>query len=73
MSGAFNGPGRYNAECTAAREACASEGAVLLVYNGRHGQGFEVQGPLEMIAALPRVLRELASQIEQQQSGGAQA
>ncbi|MEY4545369.1 MAG: hypothetical protein RL685_1564 [Pseudomonadota bacterium] len=69
----FNGPGKYDAECTAAREACGAQGAVLIVYEGQRGMGFSVQGPMPMVVGLPSVLRDVADQIEAQLRGGSQS
>lgn len=62
----LNGPGKYDAEATAAREACEAEGVVLIVHNGKRGHGFEVHLPLEALACLPDVLRDMANQTEAQ-------
>lgn len=62
----LNGPGKYDAETSAARDACEAEGVVLIVHNGKRGHGFEVQLPLEALAALPDVLREMADETEAQ-------
>ena len=61
------GAGPYDAEATAAREACGARGVVLMVRDGKHGDGFEVQmsDPRDL-RALPRVLRDLADQVERQ-------
>lgn len=61
------GGGVYDAEATAAREACGATGIVLLVRNGKHGDGFEIAlaDPRDLLA-LPGVLRALAEQVELQ-------
>jgi hypothetical protein len=63
---AFGG-GPYDAEASAARKACGGgdTGIVLLVRNGKHGDGFEVQLGGADLRALPHVLRTLARQVEQ--------
>lgn len=58
------GTGRYDDECTAAREAAEAEGAILLVLNGKRGSGFSAQLPADMTIAIPDVLRSVAAQIE---------
>lgn len=60
-----HGPGKYDPQCTQARMACDAQGCVLIVYGGKHGEGFSVQGPLEMLQALPLVLRTMASHVEE--------
>jgi hypothetical protein len=59
-----NGPGKYNDIATMARELANAEGVVLVVINGIRGEGFEVQGTAPLIAAMPRLLRMLADDIE---------
>lgn len=64
---AAHGGGPYDAEATAAREACGGgkTGIVLLVRNGKHGDGFEVQLlTREDRLALPTVLRTLATLLD---------
>lgn len=59
------GPGRYTAECARARIQAQAETAILLIINGRLGDGFEVQTTNhEMQSALPALLRSMADQIE---------
>lgn len=61
------GGGPYDAQATAAREACGGSetGIVLLVRNGKDGDGFEVQlMTREDRLALPSVLRSLAALLE---------
>lgn len=64
--GIFNGPGKYDAECTRVRDATNADGVILIVIGGTLGQGFSVQAPLEVIARLPETLRDVANQIERQ-------
>lgn len=58
------GPGKYDAECTAAREAAKAEGLILFVINGDRGSGFSVQAPPDVVLRLPGILRDMAGQIE---------
>ena len=60
------GPGRYTAECARARIQAQAETAILLIWNGRLGNGFEVQSTNpDMQSELPGLLRNMADQIEQ--------
>ena len=59
------GPGRYDDLCTHVREQAEAEGAIVILINGKHGPGFSCQGTLLALLQLPRVLREVADQIEQ--------
>jgi hypothetical protein len=58
------GPGKYDEVCTVAREACAAQGVILIVFGGSNGNGFCVQAPLEIQFAIPKILRDLADKIE---------
>lgn len=62
----FNGPGKYDKECTAVREMTGG-GVVLMVLDGKQGEGFSVQATLEQIVHLPHLLRTVADGIEAQQ------
>jgi hypothetical protein len=62
---AARGPGRYDAECTAARTSADARAVLLIVVGGNRGHGFSVQcvdGDIE--ATLPRLLRDVADDIE---------
>lgn len=58
------GPGVYDNECTEVRLGTEAEGVILLVFGGRVGNGFSVQGPLEFHLRIPALLRAMADQIE---------
>ena len=58
------GPGKYDEECTTAREATKAEGALLLVFNGNKGSGFSAQIPTKWLLKIPVILRSVADQIE---------
>lgn len=62
----MNDPGRYDEACTLARKAAGALGAVLMIFQGKAGDGFEVQLPADLVAELPRVLRDMADDIEKQ-------
>jgi hypothetical protein len=68
--GQFNGPGRYDAECTELRERLKATGIVLIIRDGVKGEGFEVQLDARDLVMFPTVLREIADQIEAQLMGG---
>jgi len=42
------GPGKYDDECTKAREATMADGCILIVINGSLGSGFSVQSIKEL-------------------------
>ena len=58
------GPGKYDAQCTAAREASGAEGAILIILGGARGDGFSAQLPPHALVMVPAILREVAKQIE---------
>lgn len=69
------GPGPYDGACERARAATCAEVIILVVKGGINGDGFEVSidadrvSPAQILSALPAVLRELATKIEQEASG----
>lgn len=58
------GPGEYDELCTYVREYAAALGAIVIVLNGQLGSGFSVQAPPDLTSHLPRMLRDMAEQIE---------
>jgi hypothetical protein len=58
------GPGRYNEVATYVRKRVNAKGVVLIIMEGDKGEGFEVQAPLPIVLGLPKLLREVADQIE---------
>lgn len=59
------GPGRYDDICTEIRERVhAKGGIVLIVMGGYRGPGFSAQLDLLTTISMPRILREVAQQIE---------
>lgn len=64
------GPGKYDDLCTAAREQAKAEGAILIIINGEHGGGFSCQTTLETALKLPRILRDMADDIEATHESG---
>ncbi len=60
-----HGPGKYDDEATAAREATGAAAVVLIVLGGRKGEGFAVQATSPaLVAKLPALLRSMAEQID---------
>jgi hypothetical protein len=60
------GPGKYDAACTAAREATGARGVILIVFGGKLGDGFSAQLelPVAALVKIPAVLRTVADSIE---------
>lgn len=57
------GPGKYDAACTAARELTGGS-VLLIVLGGKLGSGFAVQAEERYAAEMPRLLRAVADEIE---------
>lgn len=61
------GPGKYTDACNEARQSTGAETLIMMVFNGTHGNGFEVQTEQDDFnLTLPKVLRELADRIEKE-------
>jgi hypothetical protein len=58
------GPGKYNEATTRAREETGAEGVILIVFKGKHGNGFSCQAPFDIQIRLPAILRDVAEGIE---------
>lgn len=58
------GPGKYDDQCTRIREELEAEGAILVVFNGKDGNGMSMQASPELIFQLPATLRGVADDIE---------
>jgi len=63
------GAGKYDELCTQVREQANADGVVLLIVNGRHGNGFSVQAPIDVHATLPTVLESIAEGIREDWTG----
>jgi hypothetical protein len=58
------GAGKYDDVATLARETAKAEGVMLIILNGEKGSGFSAQLNEEMLAHVPDMLRQVASDIE---------
>jgi hypothetical protein len=58
------GPGRYDDACTAARILTGGQ-VILIVADGRRGDGFSCQCTEEMLRKLPDMLESVAAQIRE--------
>ena len=59
------GPGKYDDLATYVREKAKAVGAIVIVFQGKHGHGFSCQLPPSAVADVPSVLRQVANEIEQ--------
>ncbi len=57
------GPGKYDAECTVARESTHAAGTLLIIIGGDRGDGFAAQVQPEVLLVLPEMLESVAAQI----------
>jgi hypothetical protein len=71
------GPGKYDAACARARRDTDAAVCLLVVLGGREGDGFSAQfvaldtdEPPEALRLVPRILRQVADEIEAQQKAG---
>lgn len=63
----LNGPGKYDAICTKAREEAQSALTALIIIGGKYGMGFSVQcTDLELLKRLPDILETMAKDIRKQ-------
>jgi len=60
-----NGPGKYDDLLTVAREGAQAEGAILMIFSGSKGSGFEVQVPPHIIVQIPEILRDMADKLDE--------
>lgn len=58
------GPGKYDDECGLVRELTDAQTAILIVFSGKRGNGFAMQGSLDRVLDIPATLRRMADQIE---------
>ncbi len=58
------GPGKYDQICTDVRKHTKAAGVIVIVCNGYNGSGFSAQLPIHLMRSMPKLLRDLASQIE---------
>ncbi len=57
------GPGKYDDLCTELREKSGSIGVAIIVWDGKKGPGFSVEGPVEFHIMLPGTLEFMAKTI----------
>jgi hypothetical protein len=59
------GPGKYDKECTAAREVTEADACLLIIVKGKKGSGFSCQtrSPISLIS-LPGLLRSVADEMD---------
>jgi len=59
------GPGKYDDLTTLVMERTKADGAILIVIGGALGHGFSVQADARTALNLPKLLRQIADDIEQ--------
>jgi hypothetical protein len=58
------GSGKYDALVLLVMKEAVAKGAIVMVLDGEHGNGFSAALPPDAIARIPTVLRQVANQIE---------
>jgi hypothetical protein len=58
------GPGKYDSFASFIRKETKARGVILIINEGFLGSGFSCQLSLEATLAMPRILRDMADQIE---------
>lgn len=59
--------GVYDQMAEAAIEALEADAVALIVVNGKHGSGMAVVAASDITLKIPKLLRDLAGQVEQRQ------
>jgi hypothetical protein len=57
------GPGKYDDLASYVRERADAEGVIVIVVNGRQGNGFSVQGTATVTLKIPDLLDIVANEI----------
>ena len=58
------GPGKYDDECTRIRQSRQATSVIVIVFGGDRGPGFSAQVSPTVLLDMPRILRDVADQIE---------
>lgn len=56
--------GKYDAECNEMRIRLGASVVLLIVLEGKRGTGFSASGNIDLMAAVPSILRDTAGSIE---------
>ena len=63
----MRGPGKYDPQCTVARESTGARLVCLIVIGGDQGEGFSVQcDDPPLLKSFPTILRSIAASIEKE-------
>ena len=61
----MTGPGKYDDLCTAIRQVAQASAVVVIVFEGKHGNGFSVQTEsADLLQSLPKMLTVMAAEIQ---------
>lgn len=58
-----NGPGKYDDLCTEVRTKAEAQGVIVIVIDGKLGNGFSVQADVDTLSRLPEMLESIAKQM----------
>ena len=61
------GPGKYDDLTTYVREKSEAHGVIVIIVGGNKGEGFSCQADIVTLSLLPKMLRDVANQIEKDQ------
>jgi len=61
----MNGPGKYDDVCTMVRERTEARAVLVVVIDGKLGNGFSFQGDPLSLASVPEMLEDVARQIRE--------
>jgi hypothetical protein len=58
------GPGKYDDEATLVMQSAHASGVIVIVIGGDRGEGFSIQATLSVSLQLPKILRDMADQLD---------
>jgi len=61
----MNGPGKYDDVCTMVRERTEARAVLVVVIDGKLGNGFSFQGDPLSLASVPEILEDVAGRIRE--------
>lgn len=64
------GGGKYVSECILVRDRTEASGVIVIVFDGKEGNGFSCAATLNVQLQIPEILRTLADNIEEYHKSG---
>lgn len=59
----LDGAGKYDDQCKLVRMSTKADSVLVMVFDGDRGTGFSVQASAAVIALLPEILEDMATEI----------